>query len=1200
MAEQLLSDAQVSQTTDSSQGLLSDEQVSGPVDNSFGASAAKEGQDFFQRLAPSVATIIRASQIPSDSLSSVNEYLKSPDTSMLIGPDRAAAKKSGIPMALYEPAAIMYDALFRPMAAAFAGVETGLQETGELDSPSAGRELAMLPQAFPFGLHETMGIPHPAALENYAVRAPENVYMGLERPTAEQEAVANQAARAAYMEKQRGLVNPEQGPSVETLAREAEPEVFKQKDDLESQFSDLRDKAQNGESYFGPEYDEKLAALKARASSSMRADPELEGEGLAKAVEEGGKKYEGVAAEIRQLGTRDEYIKEQVSQARDGMQELDGKLKDIAATGKVKAAYDQAAEQVKAWEPSPADDGTPGIPREDTGTRSPVEPKKSTLSPYATANMSGREEPYGPVFRPTQFMGPWDVVAQSAHREEAPQGATAMAAENKQPSVKQAGPWGNPSAKFPSDKVDKAGNFNLNNINAPEDIKDVLRETAKSNDNFMAERRGVVSNGTTLDLADALGLSPAMLDMRKVGEAFNAEEIVGAVKLLLQSAAEVSRTSELEGDAGDAAYIEAKMRHQMIQGHVSGIAAEAGRALQIFQALKKIEGYNDTKALGNFLKDNDNAKTLDDLKKEKEYVRKLTDSKQVSRFIEDSKNPKFKDRMLYYYLNALLSGPFTHARYSVGNMLNAVMTPLVEIPLAAGYGAAREALGYKVENRVYLGEAGAQLYAMGHGMGEGMRAALKAWQDNFSAPLPKERGTAPFDDTPPIPGVAGQVIGLPMRSVASIHSFSKTLRYEQNIAGLAYRQAMKEKLSGDAFINRVSDLTSKPTDEMMQSATKDALKETYMAPTDYHSFMGGVQRLTNDYAVAKVMVPFAKVGGQITKNAFLERTPLGAFNKEIRENLSGKNGGTAQDMQAAKMTAGIAVIGGSVVMTLRGLATGDGPEDPKQRATWLLTHKPNHFQIGNVTVPYQGLGPYGVLMRFAANMTETAQGWDGQDGHKLAVSALEGMSKSVLDDNFMRGVKDALDAVYHPEEYGDKYLRDFATNWLPFSVGLGQTAREVDPYRREANDIFSAARSKIPVWSEGLQPVYDMFGNPVKNGSTYDQYKTDPVVQRLEALHTGIGRPEKSIIGVKLTDDQYADYSRIAGQITHMMLSGQVQGMQLMPPGEQILKINRTVETAREIARSQVKFNPANSNIIREAIAKKQAIFMPADEPVEQ
>jgi hypothetical protein len=1130
------------------------------------AEAAPDGpfQRYIKSVAPAVGRILAFNAPAGEAIKATGAYLSDPETSMF-GTTAFANRPSNIPDALLDPAALIYDATFRPMAAVYEGIEAGLYGYGSKISPALGRDMAMAPQAFPFGVHESMGIPHTAALENYAARAPENVYMGTVRPTIEQEQLAAQAAKASYMEKQRGLVNPEQGPGVHEIAHTIEPEVIKQKEDLETQQLDLRDKVSNPDKYFGPEYDDKLSDLKAQAAEHLSAPTDLSAEDLQKHVEEGGKRYEAVKAQISELGTREDYIKEQKEKTRQEVIANDEKLRDIAASGKVQAAYKEAGERVRQMEVPPA------VPK-------PV-------------------EEYGPPAPPKQWLGPWDNIAAAkgaALKEEAASPA---------PKAEPVSPWNrsrvkpdpaNPAAKFVEKKnIDKAGNIRVDLLNTPEDIDNVLRETANENDNFMAERRGVLSNGQILDFADAMGMNPAMLDMREIGRAFNAEQIVASTKLMIQSAGKV-REALLSGDRE--AYIEAKERHAMIQGHVSGATAEAGRALNIFRALKKIEGYDEATALGKFLNEQDNGKTLDQLQTEMKYAEKLTDPKQLSRFLEDSKNPKFKDRILYYYLNALLSGPMTHLRYSVGNMLNALATPLVEIPLAAGYGALREAAGMKVENRVYLGEAGAQLYAMGHGATEGMRAAIDAWQNNFSAPLPKERGTTQFDTTPPIPGVAGKVIGVPMRSVGSIHSFSKTLRYEQNIAGLAYRQAMKEKLDGDAFINRVSDLTSKPTDEMMESATHDALKETYMAPTDYHSFMGGVQRLTNDYAVAKVMVPFAKVGGQITKQAFLERTPVGiALNKEIRENLLGKNGDIARDIQAAKMTAGVAVMSTGVALTLSGHVTGGGPEDPELRNQWLLTHKPYHITIGPVSVSYRGAGPYAMLLGTSANLVETSQGWDGKEVMPLVGHLIEAASKDVLDANFMRGIKDALDAAYHPDEYGERYLHDFATNWLPFSVGLGQVDRAIDPFERQTDkSFFDALRAKIPGVSEGLYPRRDSFGQPIMNGSTYESYKADPVIQRLDALHMGIGKLEDKINGVKLTGQQYDDYAKQAGNLTHVMLGNLVQqGLQFMPPGEQVLQIKRTVETAREIARNLVKFKPGNENIVNEAIAKKQAIFAP-------
>jgi hypothetical protein len=755
----------------------------------------------------------------------------------------------------------------------------------------------------------------------------------------------------------------------------------------------------------------------------------------------------------------------------------------------------------------------------------------------------------------------------------------------------------NPNASFgksKSDLVDKAGNIRLDLLNTTSDIDEVLRQTANDNGGFMAERRGVIPNGTALNLADALGLDASQLNMRKVGEAYSAEQIIAATKLLIQSANELSEASK-SGDL--AAYLEVRERHKMIQGHVAGITAEAGRALQVFQALKRIEGYDKTKAMGEFLKDNDKGKTLFQLQEEMQFASKLETAQQLSKFVEDSKKAKFKDMVLEYYINALISGPMTHFRYAVGNAVNALATPLLEIPSSAALGALRSE-----KDRVYIGEAGAQLYALGKGSRDGLVAAIKAFKESQSPLLPTERASAKFMEghKNAIPGVAGEVINLPSRSVSAIHSFFKTLRYEQNIAGLAYRQAMKEGLEGEALNKRIADLTTRPTDTMMQSATQDALKELYMAPTEYHSAMGHLTQFTNSWMPAKIIMPFMKIGSQITRNAFMERTLLGVFSKDIRANLSGVNGKEARDLQAGKIMVGTSLAAVTSLMVMEGIATGDGPTDPKQRAVWLLTHKANTMTVGNLTIPYQGLGAFGMLMRFSANMTETAHGWGEADGEHMAKAFMEGMTKSVLDDNFMRGVKDMLDAVYHPDEYGDRYLQSFATNWLPFSVGLGQVDKMQDTYQRRVHSegisnaygIMDAARAKIPFVSESLMPKRDMFGNPIKNGSSYEQYKSDPVVQRLEALHTGIGQLSRKINGVQLTDAQYDDYSMKAGKLTHMMLANLIQpGFQFQPAGLQIKMIDKTIETARETARNMVKFNPANLNILQQAIAAKQAVY---------
>jgi hypothetical protein len=641
----------------------------------------------------------------------------------------------------------------------------------------------------------------------------------------------------------------------------------------------------------------------------------------------------------------------------------------------------------------------------------------------------------------------------------------------------------------------------------------------------------------------------------------------------------------------------------MIQGKAAQAYAEWGRAGRALNMV--IDGSKQAQDLNAFLKAN-TGRDLFQLREMAQYGMNLQTPQQVSKFVADTSGGKLKRAIVFYYVNALISGPITHTRYAIGNAVNALFTPLVEIPSAAAVGAFRQhVLGQTVEDRVYLGEAGAQIYGLMKGSRDGLVAATEAFKTANSPLLPTERASAHFmeQNANPIPGPIGTAIGIPGRSVAAIHSFFKSLRYEQNIQGLAYRQAVKEGLDGNEFTNRVAQLTETPTDDMMASATKDALKELFMSPTDFHSPMGALTRFTNQSLVAKIIVPFMKIGSQITRNAFIERTPIGLASKDVRGNVFGANGGAAQDIQIGKMVAGTAVMATAVGMAAEGLVTGDGPSDPRQRAVWMLNHKPNHMTIGDTSIPYQGLGPIGMLMRFSANMYETAHGWNDQDGGKLAVAFMEGITKSILDENFMRGVKDLVDAIYHPEEYGQQYIQNFVTNWMPFSVGSYQIARQIDPYMRDTHadniidGIFKEARAKTPGLSQTLYPRVDMFGLPVPSQGTVQTYAGDHVVETMERLGVGVGKLQRKIRGVELSDQQYYDYSRLAGQMAKTRLDAVIgmPGFDAIPKGKQVELITKQISGAREAARSLIMMQ--NPEIIQHAMDDKVSVLNTGKKP---
>ena len=81
----------------------------------------------------------------------------------------------------------------------------------------------------------------------------------------------------------------------------------------------------------------------------------------------------------------------------------------------------------------------------------------------------------------------------------------------------------------------------------------------------------------------------------------------------------------------------------------------------------------------------------------------------------------------------------------------------------------------------------------------------------------------------------------------------------------------------------------------------------------------------------------------------------------------------------------------------------------------------------------------------------------------------------------MRGPSDLIRALTDHERYGPGFVRNFLSSFMPFSVGMSQIARTIDPYTRQARTITDAMLRKIPWASEELYPIRDIWGEPMPN-----------------------------------------------------------------------------------------------------------------------
>jgi hypothetical protein len=706
--------------------------------------------------------------------------------------------------------------------------------------------------------------------------------------------------------------------------------------------------------------------------------------------------------------------------------------------------------------------------------------------------------------------------------------------------------------------VDRAGNINLDRIATGDDVKQVIREAAEANGGFIEARRNVMTLAETEALARAAGVTTDTLLQRKVGTAFNAEEAVAARSLLVQSAEnvfELSRKARI-GSAEDLiAFQEALTRHSAIQEQVAGITAEAGRALSAFRI--PVAGAREAEQIAEIMGrfgGRDSIERLADL------VGKLETPEQVSRFVMDSRKATTKDMLLEGWINALLSNPTTHTANIASNTVTSFLS-LPETAVAAAIGRAREALTGVQGERVFAGEVQARLYGMAQGSSDGLRAALRAYVDEMPTGVGKldtGRPRAIPSATVRIMGqdveIGGKQVRIPGRLLQAEDELFKAIAYRQELNVQAYRLASVEKLEGDAFAARVQQLTETPTPEMAQAARAYADYQTFNSQLGY---MGqAINRLANEYAAARIVVPFVRTPINILKYAG-ERTPLGLMSQTVRDNLAGKNGAVARDTQIARLTVGAAIMTTAALLASDGTITGFGPKDPEERALWLLSGKqPYSVRIGDMYYSYTRFDPFATIIGATADAVAVSKAMTADEEAKVGELLFASITNNLVNKSFLSGLSDVLSAIHEPGRYGDKFLGRLAASTVP--AGIGQVARTEDPYIRDVRSMTDSVAARLPGFSAGLQVKRDIWGNPIMREGALGpdllspvyqtRVKQDRVTDELIRLKVFPGPVDRKIGGQELTPKQYDDYARIAGRLARE----QLEPLVAIPAWEQV------------------------------------------------
>ena len=698
---------------------------------------------------------------------------------------------------------------------------------------------------------------------------------------------------------------------------------------------------------------------------------------------------------------------------------------------------------------------------------------------------------------------------------------------------------------------ERAANINLNRINSTDEVDGLIEAVAiRDADPINEARREVITQVETEKLANDLGMSVSDLLERRKGQAFNAEQAVAARKILVASGenlVRLAKAAKTGGDVDAAAFRRALAQHTAIQKQVSGLTAEAGRALQSFNIMAK-SAKQQERMIREAL---DAGGGIDISRKMAAMVDSATDANSLNTMTEKLSKAKNVDMVYEAWINGLLSALGTHAVNLLSNSLVAGWT-VGERKIASMIGGALDVPS------IPKGEASAQAFGLVKGARDGFKLAWEALKtgepSDVLTKIESAEHKAITAENLGLSGTAGrfadfmgETIRMPGRFLGAEDEFFKSVGYRMELNAQAFRQATNEGLEGQAFAARVQDIIRNPPENIELEAITAMRYQTFTNELGDvgKSVQGTIGKIDNwtkeDFGIpsARVIVPFIRTPTNVMKFA-LERTPLAPLTDGVKADIAA--GGARRDLALAKIATGSMMMAVAADFALSGDITGSGGSDYAlkniKRATgW----QPYSIKVGDEYISYSRLDPVGTWLGLAADAVEVMGQVDDADALDIATATAIALSKNLTNKTYMSGVAQTIDVLSSTSAEVDgeskkakRYIERMLGSFVP--AGVAQLERTISPEMSATEGIIEKFRSRIPGLSNDLPPRRNIFGEPVvlEGGIGPDimsplytsTYKADKVAEEIVRQQTRITMPRNVINGVKLDTRQYDQYIR--------------------------------------------------------------------------
>lgn len=519
-----------------------------------------------------------------------------------------------------------------------------------------------------------------------------------------------------------------------------------------------------------------------------------------------------------------------------------------------------------------------------------------------------------------------------------------------------------------------------------------------------------------------------------------------------------------------------------------------------------------------------------------------------------------------YYYNSLLGT----ASVQEGNILGNAFKTFMDLTFDAGGAAVGKArsLVSPERSRATISEIGQRWKSLGKYLTT--KDTYKDTLHEFTAPVKgthKNEFQSQAHNSLPL----SMLVETPIRALQAADVFFRGANEAVTLQGLAVRQANEEfqkKLGGkfgehqgtDGFKQRVEEIKAAPSKKLLSDVAEAGVASVFQ--TEGGPIVKALSSLRNmkvtdvptgmAYVLGRLMTPVVTAPVNIWKGA-MELTSIPSFNKLMKGERSVYQGGkkvtrkltdAEKDREVFKLMAGLATTYAAYELASNNEMTGLGPGDPKAKAEWLLSHKPQSIRVGDDWVSYKNMEPFATYLTMMADTiqetkrSEKAMSRKGQESWSNVIgNMVSAASQAALSNAFTRGLTDTLS---DEGKVAEKLVVGAASPFtrLPW---ISEAAVLSDDYRRDQRGVdfgdkvmkrvqstdagvFTEGRHNLPIKIDGL-------GRPIRR---VPEQETDPTAIELGRLfdETGIvivGAPSTTPRGVPIPADIYNAHLAIVG-----------------------------------------------------------------------